>query len=292
MASPCRRSAFTLVELLVVIAIIALLISILLPALAKARQKANDVACASNMRQALMAVMIYNSDWRMGLQNYEPSCPFWGQGWPNGVNGSAHKAYNINHVDYEALGKHINWRGYLMSGKYASYKVLGCSALGGAYLDLQRGPGVTWSPLTGGMAISFFSGFSPADPSYPSETNQNALSLAERPPYMWYGPGGYKLASLTESTLSLDGVLGGVFGAAEERVQQNYQKRIILFACPLIIPVYAARTYAMPHRFDTPVRWPPANTVMKPYSSYIGNVGMSDGSVVFVDDQEATRFDP
>lgn len=55
-------AAFTLVELLVVIAIIAVLISILLPALTKAREQANRVACASNVRQLCMAQLMYAND--------------------------------------------------------------------------------------------------------------------------------------------------------------------------------------------------------------------------------------
>src|SRR5471030_2196872 len=102
-----RKKAFTLVELLVVIGIIALLISILLPALSKAREAANSIKCASNLRSIGQGISQYLVDYK-GV--FPPS------NFYKGLSLSAGPAGVIQSPTQPVDG-YVHWSSYLYGNK-------------------------------------------------------------------------------------------------------------------------------------------------------------------------------
>ena len=99
MRNSTRRTGFTLIELLVVIAIIAILAAILFPVFARAREKARQTSCLSNLKQLGLAVMMYAQDYdeMMPIGDYFSSD--WSQeyGWDYFINWNT-GAYTVGSV--------------------------------------------------------------------------------------------------------------------------------------------------------------------------------------------------
>ncbi|MBD3292809.1 MAG: prepilin-type N-terminal cleavage/methylation domain-containing protein [Armatimonadia bacterium] len=85
------RRGFTLIELLVVIAIIAILAAILFPVFARAREKARQSSCLSNMKQLALGQLMY-------AQDYDEVTVRWNGYWNSGEYDPPRFAYWYEHI--------------------------------------------------------------------------------------------------------------------------------------------------------------------------------------------------
>ncbi len=94
------RSGFTLIELLVVIAIIAILAAILFPVFARARAKARQASCLSNVKQLTLGLLMYMQDYDETHMIFSYPIP----GMPRGSQGD-----NVNWWRFRLYPYVKNW---------------------------------------------------------------------------------------------------------------------------------------------------------------------------------------
>jgi prepilin-type N-terminal cleavage/methylation domain-containing protein/prepilin-type processing-associated H-X9-DG protein len=135
--------AFTLIELLVVIAIIAILAAMLLPALSKAKAKAHNIQCVSNLKQVLLGITLFagDNDDRLPYNTMQDGSPnvgktleqdvrnSWADSWPTRPELAFHIAPFLANArtlvsQTTSESKVLTCPGFIRNSQYASRPVV------------------------------------------------------------------------------------------------------------------------------------------------------------------------
>ena len=168
------RKGFTLIELLVVIAIIAILAAILFPVFARAREKARQTSCLSNVKQMELAYQMYAQDYD---ERVVPTWISW-QGWASGGGSWDDGAYwpyllqpyTANTQVFDCPSEELSWDGG------PNYRTTGGAYTQNVYLGYFHA-----------QVVSHYDPVTLAQIKKPSETLVHADS-ANRNPTLWKNP--------------------------------------------------------------------------------------------------------
>ncbi len=179
------RRGFTLIELLVVIAIIAILAAILFPVFARAREKARQSSCMSNLKQIGLGVMQYVQDYdERVLASHQPPVqnPRWDM-WiwalPNPPGG----------IDSRLMPYIKNQQVFVCPSLSSSLWSYGYNYYFAGYARAEVGNPGTWGYGYGGAAMSAIA--RPAQILTFTDANANCYYIgnANFPGYPYRAPG-------------------------------------------------------------------------------------------------------
>jgi len=256
------RGGFTSRELLVVVVAICVVAAMVVPADDLARRRAKDFSCASVMRRSLLGVALFNEDHPGGLWNHMPKCPYWGKQWQYPWTDTPHALYDGGtHMWAEGRSQGSYWRGYLLDGGYADVGVLGCS-----YASYEEKP--------------FYSSYNTHQGD--QKATFDSVDFRRRPAFVWYGPGSYSADNVSDySGGNLMGRLEGPAG--------DYRSKGPLLTCPQVCTVLAVvKQFEPSHRPE----WSKGEVTPFKLMPYAENVGFSDGSVKFYENENGGTFEP